>query len=122
MMKKILLLALAFLVLPASAQTVRPSLPNGIMAHPALWHVQGEAGQVYLLGAVHVLPPNVQWKTGPINVALSRADTFVFEVSEDASAVSELQGLIQQHGFLPPDQTLPALLHPQFRADYDAAV
>ena len=105
----------------AGAQTVKPSLPGSI-AHPALWHVAGEAGEVYLLGSIHVLPPHVRWHTRPINMALSRADIFVFEVPEDAAAVSELQGLIKKNGFLPPDQKLRDLLHPRFRADYDAAV
>ena len=116
------LVMLALLSLSASAQTVRPSLPSGTIAHPTLWHITGEAGQVYLLGSVHVLPPNVQWRTGPIYMALSRADVFVFEVPEDEAAVKELQNLIQSHGFLPPDQTLRVMLHPEFRADYDAAV
>lgn len=105
----------------AGAQTVQPSL-SGTIAHPALWHVTGKAGEVYLLGSIHVLPPNVQWHTPAISMALSRADVFVFEVPEDAAAVSELQGLIQKNGFLPPDQKLRDLLHPKFRVDYDTAV
>lgn len=105
----------------AGARAVQPSLP-GTVAHPALWHVTGESGEVYLLGSIHVLPPHVRWRTAPINMALSRAEIFVFEVPEDAAAVAELQGLIQKNGFLPPDQKLRDLLHPKFRADYDAAV
>jgi uncharacterized protein YbaP (TraB family) len=126
LMKKILLLALmlslGLLVLPASAQTVQPALPSGTIAHPSLWHVQGEAGEVYLLGAVHVLPPNLRWHTASINRGLARADVFVFEVPEGADAVTELHDLIQAHGFLPPDQKLRNQLHPQFQADYDAAI
>jgi len=106
----------------AGAQTVGPALPAGIIAHPALWHVEGEAGQVYLLGSVHVLPPDMNWRTPRISMALSRADVFVFEVPEDAAAVKQLQGLVQSHGFLPPGEKLRNMLHPQFRADYDAAV
>lgn len=113
---------LGLLSLSASAQTVQPALPKPTIAHPSLWHVQGEAGQVYLLGSVHVLPPNVQWRTRPIATALSRADVYVFEVPEDDAAVKELQDLIQARGFLPPDQTLRAMVHPQFHAAYDAAV
>jgi len=124
MIKKIALAILALLATLslAGAQTVRPSVPTGNFAHPALWHIRGEAGQVYLLGAVHVLPPNIEWHTPAIRIALSRADVFVFEVPEDASAVSELHALIQKNGFLPPDQKLRDLLHEKFRDDYDAAV
>jgi uncharacterized protein YbaP (TraB family) len=71
---------------------------------------------------VHVLPPNLQWRTPSIANALSRADVYVFEVPQDETAVKELRDLIQAHGFLPPDQRLRDLLHPQFRSDYDAAV
>ena len=78
---------LGLLSLSASAQTVQPALPKATIAHPSLWHVQGEAGQVYLLGSVHVLPPNVQWRTRPIATALSCADVYVFEVPEDDAAV-----------------------------------
>lgn len=113
---------LGLLSLSASAQTVQPALPKPAIAHPSLWRVQGEAGQVYLLGSVHVLPPNVQWRTRPIATALSRADVYVFEVPEDDAAVKELQDLIQARGFLPPDQTLRGMVHPQFHAAYDAAV
>ncbi len=113
---------LGLLSLSASAQTVQPAPPKPAIAHPSLWHVQGAAGQVYLLGSVHVLPPNVQWRTRPIATALSRADVYVFEVPEDDAAVKELQDLIQARGFLPPDQTLRGMVHPQFHAAYDAAV
>ena len=71
---------------------------------------------------MHVLPPNVRWRTTPIGLGLSRSDVFVFEVPEDAAAVAQLKTLIQAHGFLPPDQSLRAQLHPASLPDYDAAV
>lgn len=124
MMKRFVLAILALLATLslAGAQSVQPSIPAGTSAHPALWHVHGESGEVYLLGAVHVLPPGLEWRTPAIRRGLSRADVFVFEVPEDASAVNELHDLIQKNGFLPPDQSLRQMLHPKFRADYDAAV
>jgi uncharacterized protein YbaP (TraB family) len=106
----------------ASAQQLQPSLPPARMASPSLWHVQGAAGEVYLLGSVHVLPPNLHWRTPSINRGLMRADVFVFEVPQDAAAVAELQSLIRQRGFLPPGQSLRAMLRPEIRDDYDAVV
>jgi hypothetical protein len=99
-----------------------PVFARAEIATPSLWHIQGEAGEVYLLGSVHVLPPDVQWRSPPINRALSRSDIYVFEVPEDDAAMGELNSLIQAKGFLPPDETLRAQLHPQALADYDAAV
>ena len=119
------LLFLAFLLAPvcAGAQIQQqPALPPGIMAFPSLWHIKGEQGEVYILGSVHVLPPRVHWRSPPINRALSRSDVFVFEVSQDAAAMNELNGLIQAKGYLPPGETLRGQLHPKALADYDAAV
>lgn len=119
-----LLLLLGLLLAPAlvSAQpSIQPSLPGNI-AMPSLWHVKGEQGEAYIFGSVHVLPPGVQWRSQPIRRGLSRSDVYVFEVPQDEKAVAELQGLIQAKGYLPPDQNLRALLHPEARADLDAAL
>jgi len=121
-MKAVLLLALGLLAAPAAAQiSVHPAIAS-IRAYPSLWHIKGEQGEVYLLGAVHVLPPEVRWRTQAISRGLSRSDVFVFEVPEDAAAVAELHTLIQAQGFLPPDQGLRAQLHPASLPDYDSAV
>jgi len=117
------LLAALLLFSPAAAQIqVQPALPPGILAFPSLWHVKGEKGEVYLLGSVHVLPPNMHWRSPPIARALGRSDVYVFEVPQDEAAMGELNGLIQAKGFLPPGETLRAQLHPEALADYDAAV
>jgi len=119
----VLVLLVALAVAPVSAQPqLQPALPPAIMAYPSLWHIQTNQGEVYLLGAVHVLPSNVHWRTPQIVRALSRSDVFVFEVPEDPKAVQELQGLIQAHGFLPMDQSLRDKLNPATLPDYDAAV
>jgi len=124
-MNRLLAFLLGFLLLgplTALAQQVQPALPPGIMAYPSLWHIQGEQGEVYLLGSVHVLPPRVHWHSPPINRALGRSTVYVFEVPQDEAAMGELNSLIQAKGFLPPGETLRGLLHPEALADYDAAV
>jgi hypothetical protein len=129
-MNRLLAFLLGFFLLAPSgafAQSVRPALPPGIMAYPSLWHIQGDAikgdrGEVYLLGSVHVLPPNMHWRSPPINRALGRSTVYVFEVPQDEAAMGQLNGLIQAKGFLPPGETLRAQLHPEALSDYDAAV
>ncbi|MEO8300944.1 MAG: TraB/GumN family protein [Rhizomicrobium sp.] len=125
--KAALLLLGMLLGMPALAQQVQPALPAGILAYPSLWHIKGDPakgdlGEVYLLGSVHVLPPRVHWRSPPINRALSRSDIYVFEVPQDDAAMAELNGLVQEKGFLPPGETLRGQLHPKALADYDAAV
>ena len=105
---------------PVRAQ-VQPSLPV-FMAYPSLWHIKSGQAEVYMLGAVHVLPSYVHWRTPQIVRALSRSDVFVFEVPEDAQSLAQLQAMIQAHGYLPPGETLRTKLHSEALADYDTAV
>jgi uncharacterized protein YbaP (TraB family) len=111
------LLVLLFTLLFAA-----PAFSRTTAATPSLWHIKGDAGEVYLLGSVHVLPPDMHWRSPPIGQALSRSDSYVFEVPQDEAALALLSSLMQAKGFLPPSESLRAKLHPQALADYDAAV
>src|ERR1700761_3194777 len=112
------LLALLFAFLSFVPATAEPI----VHAHPALWHVKGPEGEVYLLGSIHLLPKNVDWHTGPIRAAMARSNVFVFEVSTDSKAQAEIQRLIATMGMLPPGQSLRESLQPEARADFDAAI
>ena len=117
---KILLLALGLVAGsgPLLAQAPAPA----VKVSPSIWHIQGAQGEVYLLGSVHVLPPNLDWRTPAITRGLSRSDIYVFEVPQDQSAAAELNTLIQAKGFLPEGQTLRDQVKPASRADLDAAI
>src|SRR6201996_9010094 len=116
------LLAFALLAGASAAfAQAQPALPP-FMAYPSLWHIKADQGEVYMLGAVYVLPANVHWRTPQISHALARSDVFVFEVPEDAKSMQELAGMIQARGYLPPDQNLRAQISPAALPDYDAAV
>jgi hypothetical protein len=93
-----------------------------VHATPALWHVKGSEGEVYLLGSIHLLPKNIDWHTGAIRAAIARSNVFVFEVSADDKAQAEIQRLIATLGMLPPGQSLRESLRPEARPDFDAAI
>jgi uncharacterized protein YbaP (TraB family) len=113
-MKKLLaLLFVVFLFTPVRADTI---------ATPALWHVQSSQGDVYLLGSVHILPPQVQWRSPAVRTAIGRADIFVFEVPQDDTTIGKLQQLIAAKGYLPTGQSLRQQVRPALRPDYDAAL
>jgi len=109
-------------LLAGSSPLLAQAKAKQIQAAPSLWHIQGEQGEIYLLGSVHVLPPNIAWRTPAIANALSRSDVFVFEVPQDQSAMTELNTLIQAKGFLPDGESLRRQLPPAALPDYDAAV
>ena len=116
----LLLLGLAGASSPAIAQT-KPA-EAALQVAPTLWHIQGQQGEVYLLGSVHVLPPNIHWRSPAIARGLSRSDVYVFEVPQDQSAVTELTALVQEKGYLPQGESLRREIHPSAVTDYDAAV
>ena len=93
-----------------------------VHAHPALWHVKGPEGEVYLLGSIHLLPKNIEWRTGAISAAMARSTVFVFEVSTDEKAQAEIRKLVAEMGMLPPGQSLRETLPSSARDDYDAAI
>jgi uncharacterized protein YbaP (TraB family) len=110
---------LAFLAAfaPAWAQA-----PQTVQAHPALWRVHGDHKDVYLLGAIHVLPPNVNWRTPEIKRAIKRADAFVFEIPLDAVTLNRVTALVGERGTLAPGQSLRKMLPPDSQADLDKAL
>jgi uncharacterized protein YbaP (TraB family) len=111
---------------PSAANVQAPAVPKpaaaSAQAHPALWTVHGPKGTMYLLGSIHVLPPDLQWRTPQIDAALKAANAFVFEISMDATQRADIQAFVKQNGYLPPGTALPSLLDGEARKDYDAAL
>lgn len=106
---------------PASQRNDAPTAPPS-QAHPALWTVHGPRGSAYLLGSIHVLPPQMRWRTPRIDAAMRAADTFVFEIPMGESQKTEIQEFIKQNGMLPAGVALPSLLTADVRKDYVAAL
>ncbi len=93
-----------------------------IPADPALWTVHGPKGTATLFGSIHILPPNMQWRTARVDAAMKTADIFVFEIPMDDTTKAEVVYFIQKNGTLPPGTTLTSLLNDKARADYAAAL
>jgi uncharacterized protein YbaP (TraB family) len=106
---------LALLPPPASAQTQT-------RATPALWHVKGKAGEAWLFGSIHVLPPGIAWRTPDVTDALARADVFVFELPVDGQSMARMSQLARSRGFLPPGESLRAKLSTDEKTDLDTAL
>ena len=68
-------------ILLALAGCSKPS----IEARPAMWRVSEGDTTIYLLGSIHLLPPNINWRTPLINRAIALSDTLVLESSPDES-------------------------------------
>lgn len=106
------LLAALVLAIPAQAQE----------AHPAIWTVHGVRGTVYLVSSLHLLPPDVGWRSAEIDKAMADSDSFVFEVPTGATEQEEESRFIFDNGLLPPGEKLSAKLTDDGRRDFQRAL
>jgi uncharacterized protein YbaP (TraB family) len=66
-------------------------------AAPAMWEVRDHDTTIYLFGAMHVLAPDVKWRTRTFDRAYAQADKIWFETRADADP-AEVQALVDRYG------------------------
>jgi uncharacterized protein YbaP (TraB family) len=92
---------------PAAAQTqgqtqapvkvFPPPAEARVVADPAIWRVKGAHGTVYLFGSVHMMKPNVEWKSEKVAQALTASDVLYLEIANlDDTAGAE--PMVMQYG------------------------
>jgi|TARA_R110002096_G_scaffold257381_1_gene450726 uncharacterized protein len=74
--------------------------PDGLDAHPAIWKLGNGDAQVYLLGSIHLLPPDMKWYGGQIEKLVDDAQEVVFEVHMTAQTQAQAQAITMQNGML----------------------
>lgn len=94
-------LALATLLL---APAVSYAQDVDIATNPALWVVESNDSRVYLLGSVHLLPPDVYPLPETVEAAYLRSDAVAFEI--DLSAANEMAMTMMQRGLFTDATTL----------------
>lgn len=75
-------------------------LQDRAWAEPALWKVQGPHATVWLFGSIHVLKPDLKWRSARIDSALRSADVLWLEI-DNADDPSALAPLVLQYGLDP---------------------
>lgn len=86
---------------------------------PALWRLSDADSEIWLFGTVHVLKPDVKWRTARIDDALRSADLLYFETPTDDAATAEVARLASALGANPEGVTLSSLLSPQEKARFE---
>lgn len=87
---------------------------------PALWKIQGAKSNVYLLGSIHVLPPQANWRSPAIERALKEAEVVVFEVDMvEEQNPQVIQPLMLKYGLLPRGEGLRGILPKEVYADLE---
>jgi uncharacterized protein YbaP (TraB family) len=111
--------AFSFIVLLAIAGPVEG---RALQGGPALWKVDGARGDIYFFGSIHILPPDLAWRTDELDAALRRAQTIHFEIDiDEAKDPGSMGPLVRRFGFLPAGTTLRSLLAPEYRSQLEIA-
>ena len=61
----------------AEARAIAAAKASRGAGQPAIWTLKDEDTTLYLLGTVHLLRPDLQWRSAEIDAAIAAADTVV---------------------------------------------
>ena len=99
-MKKLLFILVSVFVIIGCSE---PSLENASVAlnsKPALWKATKNHKTIYLLGSVHILPPEIKWYSPKIQNAYNSSDVLVVETL-DIKDQDKSRLLQSKYGLLP---------------------
>ncbi len=85
---------------------------------PALWKLSDHDSDIYLFGTVHILRPDLNWRSDKVDAAFQSSDTVVFEAPADQSDPAKMQAMIMQYGLNQGGLTLSSLMSEQGKQDF----
>ena len=71
---------------PAAASAAAPRAIAGAVPRPAIWLLADDDTRIYMFGTIHMLPPNLQWRSAAFDDVVRQADELVLEVAEDGGS------------------------------------
>ncbi len=79
---------------------------------PAMFKLADSDSEIYLFGTVHILPPELKWRTPAFDAALEKASRVYFETPSGPEAEARAIALTHSLGMNPPGVTLDSYLTP----------
>ena len=80
---------------------------------PPIWKVtdpNSNLGELYILGAVHILPQDLDWQKDDLNAIFTKSGTVFFEVASDKAAQERAAIITARDGYYSGGKTLPDIL------------
>lgn len=116
---RVLVLWLAAFLLPLGAAAGfrgdNPAVEDSDLARPAMWRVESPAGEVTLLGSIHLLRPGTHWLEGKVAEAAFAAETLTLEINKTPEVETRIQQLTMERGIYHDggrlDQAVPASVY-----------
>lgn len=115
---RLLLKPAAALAALALAATGAPAL-----AQPAFWAVRDADSTIYLLGTIHLLKPDMEWRTEKLDAALAESTALWLELptTNAAAMQSEMMILVSRYGLSPADRLSRKLTKDEIKTLDEAA-
>ena len=117
---------------PEAERAAREALYNEAIAaaeasrgagEPAVWTLADEDTTIRIMGTVHLLRPDLEWRTPTVDAALAEADTLVFEADVNSpEAGREAITFVTQKGVFQDGRQLTSLLDEAEKAELQAAL
>ena len=90
---------------------------------PAMWVLKDEDTTLHIMGTVHLLRPDLDWRSEEIDAALEAADTVVFEADVTSEqAASDMMKFISTKGMFTDGRQLTNLLTDDEKAELETAL
>ncbi len=82
-------------------------------AAPAMWKVSDGDSSIWLFGSVHLLPPDIDWRTAHLDKVMSKVDRVYFETDISVEAQMRIMPLSFELGFMRDGRLLSDVIGPQ---------
>jgi uncharacterized protein YbaP (TraB family) len=94
------------MLVSACAEPLPAPGPATDASGPALWRLADEDTTIWLFGTVHILPPDLDWRSARVDAAFASSDALIVETDTSTRAQQRISALVQLHGMLPAGETL----------------
>lgn len=82
------------------------ALPGSALAAPALWRIADTDNAVWLFGSVHMLPPDLEWRTELFDKVIEKSELVYFETTMDPATIESVARITTDFGFYAPGTSL----------------
>ena len=107
----------------AAAAALAAAKASRGLGEPAIWVLSDADTTLYIMGTVHLLRPELDWRSDEIDAALNAADTLVFEADVSSSeAGAEMMKFVREKGLFQNGGQLTNLLSDAETIELQAAL
>ena len=78
--------------------------------NPAIWLLEDKDTKVYMIGTVHILPDDIEWRTEKFDHIFASVDTLYLETDVSEESQAGAQSMMMEYAMFEDDRTLTGVL------------